>query len=165
MLEHFRDHKLCSVSPFPLFFPWSVVLCWLWSQFHWAPQQQNKCPGFHGTGQKRPHGLRTPSQARRCLFVGRESNVLPRLQGRGHLLAKFPHRLKWFRAPKPDFTLNLEVNKKIGHLLVRYKNWGFCGTICLYKTPFWSNGTSINWFVWNYYREHQGPPSVIFVIL
>lgn len=85
-------------------------------------QQQQECLGLHGTGQKRPPVALTPSQARRCLFVGPDRKVLPRLQGRAHLLAKFPHRLKWFRAPKPDFTLNLEVNTKIGHLLVRYKN-------------------------------------------
>lgn len=165
MLEHFRDHKLCSVFPFPLFFPWSVVLCLLWSQFHWALQQQQECTGFHGTGQKRPPVALTPSPARRCLFVGPERKVLPCLQGRGHLLAKFPHRLKWFRAPKPDFTLNLEVNTKIGHLLVRYKNWGSCGTICLYKTHFWPKCTSVHQIVWNDCREHLEPPTVFLIIL
>lgn len=88
--------------------------------------------------------VRIPSQAISACSVDRESNVHPRRQGCSHLFAKFPHRLKWFRAPKPDFTLNLQVNKKIGHLLVRYKNWGFCGSICLYKTHVWPKCTSLH---------------------
>lgn len=44
MLDHFRDHKLCSISQFPLFFPRSVILRFGLVTVLTGPlSQQNEC--------------------------------------------------------------------------------------------------------------------------